>query len=120
MYVITILRLRGKKCGSDINFLTTYREESRKFSISYSIYIYQRYFIEYFNNLFDLLYRARSGKASKSDNANQANQMNEMNHVTWMEHFKPRLDTSDMSSALDASRDRVQEIHKVQQVREGY
>lgn len=46
--------------------------------------------------------------------------MNEMNHVTWIEHFKPRLDTSDMSSALDASRDRVQEIHKVQQVREGY
>lgn len=46
--------------------------------------------------------------------------MNEMNHITWIEHFKPRLDTSDMSSALDASRDRVQEIHKVQQVREGY
>ena len=107
-FVTTVL---GRNTERDINFLITYREESRKVS---------KIFHRIFYNLFDLLYRTRSGKTSKSDNANQANQMNKMNHVTWIEHFKPRLDTSDMSSALDASRDRVQEIHKVQQVREGY
>lgn len=100
-------------------FNNTWRREKKilnKLRLQYVSKMFRRVFYD----LFDLLYRSRSGKASKSDNANQANQMNEMNHVTWIEHFKPRLDTSDMSSALDASRDRVQEIHKVQQVREGY